>query len=104
MCVAVRGGKRIIPLIFASIAIALVGFLLYSYLIRLLTPEENGVTCSVDEDCVASECCHPSECVHVSQQPDCKTVFCSMDCQEGTMDCGQGKCGCVNGKCEVIRA
>ncbi|MEK6860064.1 MAG: hypothetical protein AABX54_04590 [Nanoarchaeota archaeon] len=64
---------------------------------------DNNITkeCEVDNDCVAATCCHADKCVTLDKKPDCKGMFCTMDCS-GPLDCGAGHCGCVNGKCAVV--
>ena len=58
--------------------------------------------CSIDSDCVPAACCHPKGCVTKEQQPNCKGMLCTQDCEPGTLDCGQGECKCLNNKCEAI--
>ena len=57
--------------------------------------------CSTDADCVPTGCCHPDACVPAGQAPDCRDIYCTMECQSGTLDCGAGKCICNEGKCGV---
>lgn len=58
--------------------------------------------CSLDSDCVRASCCHASSCVPVVNAPNCKGLYCTMECINGTLDCGQGSCGCVEGKCNMV--
>ncbi len=58
--------------------------------------------CSVDNDCVPSACCHADSAVSKSFSPDCKDVFCSLDCQPDTIDCGQGSVRCLEKRCTVV--
>ena len=55
--------------------------------------------CITDADCAAATCCHASECVAKTNTPNCKDIFCSMECVPYSMDCGQGKCVCENKRC-----
>ncbi|MBW2966258.1 hypothetical protein KY342_04095 [Candidatus Woesearchaeota archaeon] len=62
-------------------------------------PPQVKPECITNADCVAATCCHASECVAKTEAPNCKEVFCSMECRPYTMDCGQGYCACENKKC-----
>jgi hypothetical protein len=64
--------------------------------------EKGEKYCRTDNDCVPVQCCHSTDCVNVANKPDCKGIFCTMDCKPGTMDCGQGHCACVNNECKAI--
>jgi len=57
--------------------------------------------CTLNSDCVPSTCCHPDKCVNKNYQPDCKGIFCTMECRPNTMDCDQGKCVCIDNTCQV---
>ena len=63
-------------------------------------PDEDGMQCRVDSDCVPASCCHASECMNSRFELDCTGVMCTMHCAPGTVDCGGG-CACVDGRCEV---
>ena len=65
--------------------------------------ENNNIVkeCSIDNDCSPATCCHSDSCIPVINKPNCKGMFCSMDCS-GPLDCGAGHCGCINGKCSVV--
>lgn len=76
------------------IALITIGALAYTY-----WPYK--IECVTDSDCIPNACCHPESCVSKENAPECKTIFCSMECKENTTDCGQGKCICDNGKCDV---
>jgi hypothetical protein len=64
--------------------------------------EKGTEYCKVDEDCIPAQCCHPTDCVNVANKPNCKGIFCTMECKPGTMDCGNGYCDCVNNECKAI--
>lgn len=64
-----------------------------------LRGEETKKECITDADCVKDSCCHATGCIIKYEAPDCKEVFCTMDCQPGTLDCGQGACKCDDGEC-----
>jgi hypothetical protein len=57
--------------------------------------------CLTDADCIPASCCHPNSCVSKDKRPDCKGIFCTMECRPGTLDCGQGICRCIDNKCEA---
>lgn len=59
------------------------------------------LSCQTNTDCVPATCCHPDACVNKNYQPDCKGIFCTMECRPNTMDCDQGKCVCVENTCQV---
>jgi hypothetical protein len=63
----------------------------------------NEGTCVVDADCVPATCCHATSCVPAAEQPDCKDIMCTADCQPNTMDCG-GRCTCEAGSCKAVLA
>lgn len=64
-------------------------------------PFGNPVSCQIDSDCVPATCCHPTTCVNKDYRPDCKGMFCTMECAPNTMDCGQGKCVCADNTCQT---
>ena len=62
---------------------------------------KNGVV-SENEGCVPASCCHSTTCVPASEAPNCRGVFCTMNCKPDTLDCGQGSCEIIDEKCGVV--
>ncbi len=58
--------------------------------------------CKLDSDCVPSVCCHANDVVNKNYAPNCKDLFCTLDCQPGTLDCGQGQMKCLQKQCTAV--
>lgn len=74
--------------------------LLLLFLITSCTPSEKK--CNTNTDCVPATCCHAAEAVNKANAPDCKDLFCTLECQPGTLDCSQARMACVSGTCTVV--
>lgn len=66
-----------------------------------LKVKEDVYYCSSNMDCVPKDCCHSSECVNIKYKPNCKGIFCTMECRT-ILDCGMGYCSCINNKCTAV--
>ncbi|MFA6461696.1 MAG: hypothetical protein WCV90_05475 [Candidatus Woesearchaeota archaeon] len=81
------------------IMMLLIGIFLVSCTSKDVSLEKS---CQSDSDCVPASCCHAKEAVNSVYAPNCKEMFCTMDCEPGTLDCGQGEIKCVNKECVVV--
>jgi len=94
--------KPLTGLVFAIIVLAVIVFAINLSVKNLQPSVIDNMTCKVDSDCVAAQCCHATEVINKNFAPDCKEIFCTMECRSGTIDCDHGEIKCVDSKCTVI--
>lgn len=58
--------------------------------------------CTSAADCVPAQCCHATNAVNQAYAPDCREIFCTLECAPNSLDCGQGEIRCQNKVCTVV--